>query len=61
MPILSEPVSFTIYRSQDEFFLGNGVTVFTRPRAEMVKDSLCRKGYSPVVEIEFPGRFAVIE
>lgn len=61
MPILSEPVSFTVYRSQDEFFLGNGVTVFTRRRAEMVKDSLCRKGYSPVVEIEFPGRFAVIE
>lgn len=61
MPILSEPVSFTIYRSQDEFFLGNGVTVYTKRRADMVKDSLFRKGYSPVVEIEFPGRFAVIE
>ena len=26
MSILSEPVSFTVYRSQDDFFLGNGVS-----------------------------------
>ena len=61
MPILSEPVSFTIYRSQDDFFLGNGVTVYTKRRADMVRDSLCRKGYSPIIETEFPGKYAVID
>lgn len=61
MSILSEPVSFTVYRSQDDFFLGNGVTVYTKRRAEMVKESLSRKGYSPIVETEFPGRLAVVE
>ena len=45
MSILSEPVSFTVYRSQDDFFLGNGITVYTKRRAEMVKESLSRKGY----------------
>ena len=60
MSILSQPVSFTVYRSQDDFFLGNGITVYTKRRAEMVKESLSRKGYSPIVETEFPGHFAII-
>ncbi len=61
MSILSEPVSWTVYKGQDAFFLGDGVTVYTKRRAAMVKESLSRKGYSPIVEAEFPGNYAVIE
>lgn len=60
MSILSEPVSFTVYRSQDDFFLGNGVTVYSRRRADAVKEAFERKGHFPIVETEFPGRFAII-
>lgn len=61
MSILSEPVSWTVYKGQDAFFLGDGVTVYSRRRADMVVESLSRKGYSPIVETEFPGRLAVVE
>ena len=61
MSILSEPVSWTVYKGQDAFFLGDGVTVCSRRRADAVKEALERKGHFPIVETEFPGRLAVVE
>lgn len=60
MSILSEPVSWTVYKGQDAFFLGDGVTVYSRRRADAVKEAFERKGHSPIVETEFPGHFTII-